>query len=103
VSRLVDRAARRGLVRRREGEEDARVSMIELSPDGERLARKPIATLESQVQPLLEVAVHFWRRLSIEIETSGDPTGLYLRPHRVLWRRNVQRLQCASIGLETGR
>ncbi len=53
VSRLVDRAARRGLVRRREGDEDARVSVIELSPAGERLARTFIAALESQLKGLL--------------------------------------------------
>ncbi len=53
VSRLVDRAAKRGLVRRREGEEDARVSMIELSPTGERIAREFIRALESQLAGLL--------------------------------------------------
>lgn len=53
VSRLVDRAAGRGLVRRRGGEEDGRVSMIELSPAGERLARTFIAALESQLEGLL--------------------------------------------------
>ena len=53
VSRLVDRAAKRGLVRRREGEEDARVSVIELSPTGERMARKFIEALESQLAGLL--------------------------------------------------
>lgn len=53
VSRLVDRAAKRGLVRRRNDEDDARVSMIELSPAGERLAREFIHSLESQLERLL--------------------------------------------------
>lgn len=53
VSRLVDRAARHGWLWRREDEADGRVSLIELSPTGERLARKFIATLEAQLEALL--------------------------------------------------
>jgi DNA-binding MarR family transcriptional regulator len=53
VSRLVDRAAARGLLRRRSGPEDGRVSVIELSPDGERLAREFISALEGQLSDLL--------------------------------------------------
>jgi len=53
VSRLVDRAASRGLVRRRDDDGDGRVSMIELSPHGERLARQFIAALEAQLEGLL--------------------------------------------------
>jgi DNA-binding MarR family transcriptional regulator len=52
VSRLVDRAHARGLVARREGEDDARVRVIELTPKGERLAREFIAALESQTERL---------------------------------------------------
>lgn len=53
VTRLVDRAAKRGLVRRAEDEEDARVSVIELSPAGEQLAHRFIAALEAQLEGLL--------------------------------------------------
>jgi DNA-binding MarR family transcriptional regulator len=53
VSRLVDRAAARGLLRRRSGTEDGRVSVIELSPDGDRLAREFISALEGQLARLL--------------------------------------------------
>lgn len=53
VSRLVDRAAQRGLLARRHDLEDGRVSLVELSPEGERLAREFIARLESRSQPLL--------------------------------------------------
>jgi DNA-binding MarR family transcriptional regulator len=51
VSRLVDRAAARDLVRRTQGA-DRRVSMIELTPKGQRLARRFIARLEDQTAKL---------------------------------------------------
>jgi DNA-binding MarR family transcriptional regulator len=53
VSRLVDRAASRGLVRRRGEQADGRVTVIELTADGQRLAERFIKTLESQLRPLL--------------------------------------------------
>jgi DNA-binding MarR family transcriptional regulator len=53
VSRLVDRAATRGLLYRRGEETDGRVTVIELTADGQRLAERFIKTLESQLQPLL--------------------------------------------------
>jgi DNA-binding MarR family transcriptional regulator len=52
VSRLVDRAATRGLVKRRAGELDGRVTVVELTPEGERLARRFIAALEAQTRTL---------------------------------------------------
>jgi DNA-binding MarR family transcriptional regulator len=53
VSRLVDRAASRGLVHRRGEQADGRVTVIELTAEGQRLAERFIKTLESQLQPLL--------------------------------------------------
>ncbi len=53
VSRLVDRAASRGLVVRRGEQADGRVTVIELTAEGQRLAERFIKTLESQLQPLL--------------------------------------------------
>lgn len=53
VSRLVDRAARRGLVSRQSVASDGRVSLIELTPEGERLAKEFIHKLESRLAPLL--------------------------------------------------
>lgn len=52
VTRLVDRAETRGLVARREGEDDARVRVVELTPEGERLAEEFIAALGSQTDLL---------------------------------------------------
>jgi DNA-binding MarR family transcriptional regulator len=53
VTRLVDRASKRGLVRRRTDTADGRVTLIELSPRGRRLAERFIATLEAQLSDLL--------------------------------------------------
>jgi DNA-binding MarR family transcriptional regulator len=53
VTHLVDRAAERGWVERRADEKDARLSLIGLTPDGERLARRFIKKLEAQLNPLL--------------------------------------------------
>jgi DNA-binding MarR family transcriptional regulator len=53
VSRLVDRAAARGLLVRRADEADGRVTVVELTTDGRRLAERFIARLEAQTAPLL--------------------------------------------------
>jgi DNA-binding MarR family transcriptional regulator len=53
VSRLVDRTAGRGLLQRRAEQADGRVTVIELTADGQRLAERFIKTLESRLQPLL--------------------------------------------------
>jgi DNA-binding MarR family transcriptional regulator len=53
VTRLVDRALKHGLVRRRQDRDDGRVTVIELSPKGRRLAERFIATLEAQLAELL--------------------------------------------------
>ncbi len=53
VSHLVDRAANRGLVRRRASEADGRVKLIELSADGEDLVERFVRTLGSRFDALL--------------------------------------------------
>lgn len=52
VSRLVDRAYARGLVGRQEDDDDARLRVIALSPEGERLARSFLDALELQTKDL---------------------------------------------------
>jgi DNA-binding MarR family transcriptional regulator len=52
VSRLVDRAASRGLLDRRAEETDGRLSVIELTPEGRQLAQRFIKTLASKTEPL---------------------------------------------------
>jgi DNA-binding MarR family transcriptional regulator len=52
VSRLVDRTSARGLMRRARTDDDGRVSLVELTPQGERLARRLISRLESQTEAL---------------------------------------------------
>src|SRR5262249_30459908 len=53
VTRLVDRASRRGLIRRRSDREDGRVTVIELSAKGRKTAEAFIGTLEGQLADLL--------------------------------------------------
>ncbi len=53
VTRLADRASRRGLLRRSRDTTDARVTLIQLSAKGRRLAEQFIATLEDQLTELL--------------------------------------------------
>jgi DNA-binding MarR family transcriptional regulator len=52
VTRLIDRASTRSLFRRRGGQEDGRVTVVELTPEGERLARRFLAALEAQTAAL---------------------------------------------------
>lgn len=52
VSRLVDRAAARGLLRRRAAQEDGRVTVIELTAHGTKLAQQLLAALEDQTAAL---------------------------------------------------
>ena len=70
VSRLVDRAAARGLVRRRGEQADGRVTVIELTADGQRLAERFITRLESQLQPLVTGWSGTRQRAAIEILTT---------------------------------
>lgn len=53
VTRLVDRASKHGLVRRRAHEPDGRITIIELSPKGRRLAERFTAALELQLDELV--------------------------------------------------
>jgi len=78
VSRLVDRAARRGLVYRRGGDSDGRVTVIELTPQGQQLAQHFITTLESKLAPLLtawsakrqQAAVHTLNAIAETLENA---------------------------------
>ncbi|HEV2999106.1 MAG TPA: MarR family transcriptional regulator [Solirubrobacteraceae bacterium] len=53
VTRLADRVAERGLLTRRPGDTDGRVTVLELTPEGDLLARRFIAALESELDDLL--------------------------------------------------
>ncbi|MGH7877163.1 MAG: MarR family winged helix-turn-helix transcriptional regulator [Candidatus Dormibacteraceae bacterium] len=67
VSRLVDRGSLRGLLRRTEGEEDGRVTMVELTPAGSDLAVRFIADLEAQTQDLRERWPSNREKLAVEL------------------------------------
>jgi len=67
VSHLVDRAAARGLVNRRTGDEDGRVTVVTLTAEGERLAQRFIAELEAQTRPLRARWPDERRQLAVEL------------------------------------
>ena len=52
VTRLADRASAQGHISRRGEDEDGRVTVVELTPTGERLARRFLAALEAQTEAL---------------------------------------------------
>jgi DNA-binding MarR family transcriptional regulator len=80
VSRLVERAAARGLVKRRAGELDGRVTVVELTPEGERLARRFIAALEAQTRTLRaawpatrqQTAVELLNEMADTLDAAGE-------------------------------
>ncbi len=82
VSRLVDRAASRGLVTRRGAAQDGRMTVIELTDAGERLARQFIQALECRLEPLLsgwsedrqEAAVATLGDIADALQTAGQPS-----------------------------
>jgi DNA-binding MarR family transcriptional regulator len=91
VSRLVDRASARGLVKRRGGELDGRVTVIELTGEGERLARRFIAALEAQTAALRaewpttrqQTAVELLNEISDALDAPADqPARPAAQPHR---------------------
>jgi DNA-binding MarR family transcriptional regulator len=67
VSRLIDRVAKRGLLKRAGDDEDGRVTLVELTPQGEALARRFLASLESQTFALTERWPAQRRNLAVSI------------------------------------
>ena len=90
VSRLVDRAANRGLIQRRDQESDGRVTVIELTPDGQRVAHHLLTTFASKLEPLLstwsaerqEAAVQTLTELAEALEDVTRPTAAPVPPGR---------------------
>lgn len=83
VTRLADRAARRGLLTRRAGEQDGRVKVIELTPRGRELAERFLAALEAELAELLAAwsaqrqrqAAALLDELSAGLERRGEPAA----------------------------
>jgi DNA-binding MarR family transcriptional regulator len=81
VSRLVDRASARGLLTRRGGEEDGRVTVVEVTAEGERLARRFLAALEAQTETLRaqwsgerrQIALEVLNQISDALDASKQP------------------------------
>lgn len=90
VSRLVDRASTRGLVRRGEDEADGRVTIVKLTADGERLARRFIAALEAQTRALRaswpdrreQTVVELLNEIADALDAAKQPPRPRRRPRR---------------------
>jgi DNA-binding MarR family transcriptional regulator len=92
VSRLVDRGSLRGLLRRRGGEEDARVTLVELTPEGERLARRFLAALKSQSEAVRSGWPRARKQLATEVLNEiSDALGASNRPSPNRRRRSPSR------------
>jgi DNA-binding MarR family transcriptional regulator len=104
VSRLVDRASAHGHLRRRDGEDDARVTVIELTTEGERLARRFLSALESQTAMLRGGWPAQRERLIVELLNEiSDALDAGRQPPRTRRRRTARVQRSAkrppSIGL----
>jgi DNA-binding MarR family transcriptional regulator len=83
VTRLVDRATVQGWVERAVDQSDRRRSLVTLTPKGERVARRFILTLESQLTDLLATwgegrkrrAVADITAIAAELDRSASVTG----------------------------
>ena len=83
VTRLVDRASKRGLICRRSDRVDGRVTVVELSAKGRKAAEAFIATLEDQLAALLmtwpserhDDAVATLSAISAALDQAGDATS----------------------------
>ena len=90
VSRLVDRASTRGLVKRGEDEADGRVTIVKLTAEGERLARSFIAALEAQTEalraswsgPREQTAVELLNEIADALDAVELPPRPRARPRR---------------------
>lgn len=81
VSRLVDRASARGLLRRTSGEADGRVTMVELTPEGQHLATRFLAVLAAQTETLRASWPERRRHAAVELlEEISDALDASRRP-----------------------
>ena len=90
VTRLVDRAAKHGFVRRRDGEDDGRVTIVELTPKGRRLAKRFMERLEAGTRPVRTAWSDERQRTAGEILTEiADALDSARRPSRRPGRTNL--------------
>jgi DNA-binding MarR family transcriptional regulator len=90
VTRLVDRAAMHGFVRRRDGEDDGRVTIVELTPRGRRPANRFIERLEAGTRPVRGTWTDERQRTAGEILTEiADALDSARRPSGRPGRTNV--------------
>lgn len=67
VSRLIDRTSARGYLTRRADEQDGRVTLVELTPEGKDLALRFLARLESQTDALTKGWTGQRRQLAVSL------------------------------------
>jgi DNA-binding MarR family transcriptional regulator len=89
VSRLVDRASTRGLIKRHGGEDDGRVTVVELTPEGERLARRFLTALQSHTEALRAEWPQQRQQLTVEL-LNGISNGLDAARYQPERRRRRQ-------------
>lgn len=70
VSRLLDRVSMRGLVKRHGGQDDGRVTLVELTAEGDHLARRFLTALQSQTQALRAEWPRGRQHLTVELLNS---------------------------------
>lgn len=70
VSGLIDRAERRGLVARRTSTEDARVTIIDITPAGIELGQQLAASVNSRIEQLLDAAPTSARKVVLALAES---------------------------------
>lgn len=88
VSRLVDRAAAHGLLTRRAGDRDGRVTLVDLTARGELLTRRFLSALESQTKELRarwsadrrQLAVDLLNEISNDLDSPTRPLKEQRRP-----------------------
>ena len=86
VSRLVDRVSKRGLIKRHGGEDDGRLTVVELTPEGERLARRFLTALQSQTEGLRTEWPPRRQQLAVEL-LNGISNALDAPRHQIKLRR----------------
>ncbi len=89
VTRLADRAADRGLLIRRVGDEDGRVKVIELSPAGMDVAQRFIAALEDELANVLDTWSDRRQRQAVRLLTALA-AALEERGHDAEWGRSLR-------------
>lgn len=97
VSRMVDRAAGKGLVERRGHASDGRLAVVELTDRGEQTMLRFIATLDAHIERLVshwpadrrQIALEILDDLAGALEAASPPADARARPSAVRSLRGI--------------